>query len=122
MWKKEKKKKLLLARAGGHGLVVDGGWAGLDRAGQGSGISVIAYAPVCVHGAGWIGIPTGRGCMSCNTKGAEIKLCRPLGRMDGSVRIAFSSLTLVALTRELTLEGYCAHACARATLGLVATC
>lgn len=29
------------------------------------------------------------------------------------VRIAFFSLSLIALTRDLTLEGFSAHACAR---------
>lgn len=42
--------------------------------------------------------------MSCNTRERRLNFVVPLGRMDGTN--CLFRLTLIALTRELTLEGF----------------
>lgn len=92
-------------RAGMGGLA--GCWRWLDKAGPAVVGNCAHHASACVYVSARGGvdlIPTGRGCMSCNTRERRLNFVVPLGRMDGTN--CLSRLTLIALTRELTLEGF----------------
>lgn len=70
---------------------------------------------VCVCARGGVDlIPTGRGCMSCNTRERRLNFVVPLGRMDGT-----NCLFLpypYCIDSGIDIGGISAHACARPIL------